>query len=45
MKLMEMVATLPLELRTSITWHRGSEMAQHATFALETDDREESGQS
>ena len=38
MKLMEMIATLPLELRTSITWHRGSEMAQHARFDTETEE-------
>lgn len=37
MTLTQMIATLPSELRKSITWDRGSEMAQHATFALETD--------
>jgi hypothetical protein len=31
-----MIATLPLELRKSITWDRGSEMAQHARFKTET---------
>ena len=36
MKLSEMIATLPLELRKSITWDRGSEMAQHAQFKIET---------
>jgi len=36
MSLAEMIATLPLELRKSITWDRGSEMAQHARFKLET---------
>ena len=36
MKLTEMIATLPLELRKSITWDRGSEMAQHARFKTET---------
>jgi IS30 family transposase len=36
MKLSEMIATLPLELRKSITWDRGSEMAQHARFKTET---------
>ena len=34
--LTEMIATLPLELRKSITWDRGSEMAQHARFSVET---------
>nr|WP_307814058.1 IS30 family transposase [Nocardioides baculatus] len=32
----EMIATQPLELRKSITWDRGSEMAQHARFRTET---------
>lgn len=32
----EMIATLPLELRKSITWDRGSEMAQHARFTIES---------
>ena len=36
MRLTEMIATLPLELRKSITWDRGSEMAQHAQFKTET---------
>ena len=36
MKLGEMIATLPLELRKSVTWDRGSEMAQHARFRTET---------
>jgi IS30 family transposase len=36
MKLSEMIATLPLELRKSITWDRGSEMAPHARFKTET---------
>jgi IS30 family transposase len=36
MSLSEMIATLPLELRKSITWDRGSEMAQHARFKVET---------
>ena len=31
-----MIATLPLELRKSITWDRGIEMAQHARFKTET---------
>ena len=31
-----MIATLPLELRKSITWDRGSEMAQHARFTIES---------
>jgi IS30 family transposase len=34
--LSELVATLPLSLRKSITWDRGSEMAQHARFRIET---------
>ncbi|UGB40990.1 IS30 family transposase [Nocardioides sp. cx-173] len=36
MSLAEMIATLPLSLRRSITWDRGSEMAQHARFKVET---------
>mgnify|MGYP003352667710 FL=1 len=32
----EMIATLPLELRKSITWDRGIEMAQHARFTVES---------
>ena len=36
MTLAEMIATLPLSLRKSITWDRGSEMAQHAQFKTET---------
>jgi IS30 family transposase len=36
MKLSEMIATLPLELRKSITWDCGSEMAPHARFKTET---------
>ncbi|HET6867693.1 MAG TPA: IS30 family transposase [Solirubrobacteraceae bacterium] len=36
MSLAEMIATLPLSLRRSITWDRGSEMAQHARFKTET---------
>ena len=36
MSLADMVATLPLHLRRSITWDRGSEMAQHARFRVET---------
>ena len=35
--LAELIATLPLELRKSITWDRGSEMAQHAQFKIDTD--------
>ena len=37
MSLAEMIATLPLSLRKSITWDRGSEMAQHARFRTDTD--------
>ncbi len=36
MSLSEMIATLPLNLRKSITWDRGSEMAQHTRFRIET---------
>lgn len=36
MSLSQMIATLPLALRKSITWDRGSEMAQHAQFKVET---------
>ena len=36
MSLAQMIATLPLELRKSITWDRGSEMAQHAQFKTDT---------
>ncbi len=32
----EMIATLPLSLRKSITWDRGSEMAQHARFTVDS---------
>jgi IS30 family transposase len=34
--LKELVATLPTNLKRSITWDRGSEMARHATFKIET---------
>ena len=37
MSLAEMIATLPSSLRKSITWDRGSEMAQLAQFKVETD--------
>ena len=36
MTLSELITTLPLSLRRSITWDRGSEMAQHAQFSTET---------
>ena len=36
MSLTEMIGTLPLSLRKSITWDRGSEMAQHAQFKIDT---------
>ncbi len=32
----EMIATLPPSLRKSITWDRGSEMAQHARFTVDS---------
>jgi IS30 family transposase len=32
----EMIATLPLSLRRSITWDRGTEMAQHARFTIDS---------
>jgi IS30 family transposase len=34
--LKEMIATLPVELRKSITWDRGTEMAEHARFRVES---------
>jgi transposase, IS30 family len=37
MSLAEMIATLPLSLRKSITWDRGSEMAQHTQFKIDTE--------
>jgi IS30 family transposase len=37
MSLAEMIATLPLSVRKSITWDRGSEMAQHAQFKTDTE--------
>ena len=36
MSLSELIATLPLSQRKSIIWDRGSEMAQHARFRVET---------
>ncbi len=36
LSLAEMIATLPLSLRRSITWDRGNEMAQHARFKTQT---------
>jgi IS30 family transposase len=34
--LAERILTLPAELRRSLTWDRGSEMAEHARFTIET---------
>jgi IS30 family transposase len=36
MTLAELIQTLPLQLRRSITWDRGSEMAEHAKFRIQT---------
>ncbi len=36
MTLAEMIDTLPLQLRRSIAWDRGSEMAEHAAFKIQT---------
>jgi IS30 family transposase len=36
MTLAEMVERLPLQLRRSIAWDRGSEMAEHARFTVQT---------
>jgi IS30 family transposase len=36
MTLTQMIATLPVQLRKSITWDRGTEMAEHARFKVET---------
>jgi IS30 family transposase len=36
MTLAQLISTLPLSLRRSITWDRGSEMAQHAQFKIDT---------
>ena len=36
LQLTAMIARLPLELRKSLAWDRGKEMAQHATFQIET---------
>jgi IS30 family transposase len=36
MTLAQMIATLPIELRRSITWDRGLEMAEHAQFRIDT---------
>lgn len=35
-QLTALIARLPLELRKSLTWDQGSEMAQHAEFSIET---------
>ena len=34
--LTQKILTLPRELRRSLTWDRGTEMAQHATFSVDT---------
>lgn len=34
--LTSMIATLPTELKRSLTWDQGNEMAQHAQFTLDT---------
>ena len=34
--LAERILTLPVELRRSLTWDRGSEMAEHVRFTIET---------
>lgn len=36
LQLTAMIARLPLELRKSLTWDQGKEMAQHAVFQIET---------
>ncbi|MFN3340092.1 MAG: IS30 family transposase, partial [Dietzia sp.] len=35
--LVEMIKDLPEQLRRTMTWDRGSEMSEHATFTLATD--------
>ena len=32
----ELIATLPEQLRRSLTWGQGAEMAQHAQLSIET---------
>jgi IS30 family transposase len=35
-RLAEQIATLPAQLRRTLTWDRGKEMAEHARFTIET---------
>lgn len=37
LKLTEVIRTVPTQMRRSITWDQGREMAQHAQFTTETD--------
>ncbi|WGT47701.1 IS30 family transposase [Tessaracoccus lacteus] len=36
-QLIEMAASIPAELRKTLTWDQGSEMAEHARFTMATD--------
>src|SRR5699024_2116549 len=35
-ELIDMVSTIPQELRQTVTWDQGSEMSQHARFTMAT---------